>query len=107
MNENQKIRLERNLSKSASGAKPYWPRVLIGPGVEKQGYIDPKLLPIEKDVNLGSFYADQMAENAELARTINALNEIILSLQISLQNVANENKSLKARILALEGFKLD
>lgn len=37
MDNTQKKRLERNLSQSASGAKPYWPRVLIGPGVETQG----------------------------------------------------------------------
>lgn len=107
MNNTQKDRLERNLSKSASGAKPFWPRVLIGPEVEKQGYIDPKLLPIQPNMNLGQFYQEYLDQIKFLNRRIDEVNSLISSLEGVVTGLITKNTELESRIEALESFKID
>lgn len=107
MNDNQKQRLERNLSKSASGAKPYWPRVLIGPNVEEQGYIDPKLLPIVKNENLGEFHIRMGKEYKQLKDGLDLAMGSIRALAEDNERLREAFKVLESRIENLEGFNLD
>lgn len=106
MDNTQKKRLERNLSQSASGAKPYWPRVLIGPGVETQGYIDPKLLPID-DINLGKFREEFIHHVYDRDQYIIELENRLTTMTSEALELGNQINTLRKRIEALEGFSLD
>lgn len=106
MNDRQKDRLERNLSQSAAGAKIYWVRALIGPGVEQQGFIDPKLLPIDR-TNLGEFYQSTKINFEDTRKTLSNMKEIILELEKKLEEYKKKNEKLEKRIRDLEGFQLD
>lgn len=107
MRDNQKRRLERNLSMSASGAKPYWPRVLIGPEVEKQGYVDPKLLPLNNEKNLGEFYADFMDFLSHFDRKMNQIESQLTHLGDAIETIRQDVEDIDKRLEALEGFAID
>lgn len=106
MNNKQKERLERNLSKSAAGAKPYWPRVLIGPSVEKQGYIDPKLLPID-EINLGKFYEAFKHYKLNNDAIIKELIEDNTALKEKNEELSSQLDEIFEKLKDLEIFNLD